>query len=182
MNEVWKTITDYPEYEVSNLGNIRSVDREFYDNLGRHYFKKGQMIKLEHQNNEDGYIQIMVHIWSGKKEYRLIVARLVATAFIPNPHNYSQVNHKDENSLNNNIDNLEWCTCKYNINYKDLVARRSKKKRRSIDVYDKQGEFLETLSSGVEASRKYNVSRGMISQCCNQQINSAKGFYFKFHS
>lgn len=155
MKEIWKSIDEYPEYEVSNLGNIRSIDRDFIDSMGRHYHKKGQLIKLENQKDKIyGYNQIMVHIWSKKKEYRLIVARLVANAFIPNPNNFPQVNHKDENTSNNHVDNLEWCTCKYNINYKELVERRSKKKCCSIDVYDKNFNFLETIDSGVEASKK----------------------------
>ena len=182
MQEIWKSIDEYPEYEVSNFGNVRSVDRYYIDSIGRHYFKKGQPIKLEYQTDEKyGYTQVMVALRSNKKMHRLIVARLVAKTFIPNPNNLPQVNHKDENSLNNHVDNLEWCTCKYNINYSDLIERRSKNKSRQIDVYDINNVFLETVSSGVEASRKYNVSRGSISECCNGNRTSVGGYSFKFH-
>lgn len=182
MVEIWKKIEEYPEYEVSNYGNVRSIDREYIDSIGRHCYKKGQLVKLKSQIDKTGYRQIMVSIWSNRKMYRLIVARLVAKAFLPNPYNLPQVNHKDEDSSNNHVDNLEWCTCEYNINYNDLIERRSKNRCRAIDVYDNNMNFLETVISGVEASKKYNVSRGMISECCNNHLTSAKGYYFKFHS
>lgn len=182
MCEVWKTIDDYPEYEVSNCGNVRSIDRDYVDSWGRHYHKKGQNIKLSVQKDKTSYKQVMVSVVSKGKRYRLIVSRLVAKAFIPNPGNLPQVNHKDENSLNNFVDNLEWCTCKYNINYSDLVERRSKKTSKPIDVYDKNLNYLETLPSGVEVSKKYNISRGLISSCCNGKMQFAKEYHLEFHS
>lgn len=180
--EIWKTIEDFPEYEVSNFGNIRSIDRDFTDSLGRLYHKKGQLIKITYQKDKKSeYKQAMVHIWSNGKDYRLIVSRLVAKTFIPNPNNYPQINHKDENSLNNNVDNLEWCTCEYNIRYRDLIERRAKKKCRAIDVYDKELNFLETMPSGVEASKKYGVSKSSISQSCNGTSYFVKNYHFEFH-
>ena len=179
--EIWKVIDDYPEYEVSTYGNICSIDRIFIDSIGRKYYKKGQLLKLKHQTDKDGYTQIMVSLWSNKKYHRLLVHRLVAKAFIPNPNNLPQINHKDEDSTNNNVDNLEWCTCKYNINYNNLIERRSKKKCRKIDVFDIDNNFIETVSSGIEASKKYKVSRGSISSCCNGNIKYVKNYIFKFH-
>ena len=76
--EIWKIIDDYPEYEVSTYGNIRSIDRIFIDSIGRKYYKKGQLLKLKHQTDKDGYTQIMVSLWSNKKYHRLLVHRLVA--------------------------------------------------------------------------------------------------------
>lgn len=179
--EEWKIIEEYPEYEVSNFGNVRSIDRYYVDSMGRKYHKKGQYIKLNIQKGDDGYEQVMAHIWSGRKEYRLIVSRLVAKAFIPNPNNCPQVNHKDENSLNNNVDNLEWCTCKYNIHYNNLIERRSKNNMKKVDVFDINNNFIETLDSVTDTSTKYNVSKGSVSNCCNEHIKSCKGFIFRFH-
>lgn len=179
--EIWKIINEYPEYEVSTYGNIRSIDRSFIDSMGRKYHKKGQLLKLNYQTDKDGYTQVMVSLWSNKKYHRLLVHRLVAKAFIPNPNNLPQINHKDEDSTNNYVDNLEWCTCKYNINYNDLIERRSKNKCRKIDVFDIENRFIETVASGIEASKKYKVSRGSISSCCNGNIPSVKKYIFRFH-
>ena len=182
MDEVWKTIADYPEYEVSNQGRIRSKDRVFYDGLGRKYNKKGQLIKIEKQiGKRDGYTQLMVGIWSGKKMHRLIVARLVAKAFIPNPYNLPQVNHIDENSENNRVENLEWCSAGYNMNYRSSPKRRAQSKSREVKVCDIFGNLIKVCNSAVEASIEFSVSRSSISQCCNGIKKSAKGYIFNFN-
>lgn len=179
--EIWKTIDEYDWFEVSNYGNVRSKDRVIVDSRGRIYHKKGQLMKLNVQTGErDHYSQVMVSISYKNKTYRLIVARLVAKAFVDNPDNLPQVNHIDENSLNNHADNLEWCTCKYNINYGGTIKRRSIAKRRPIDVYDSMHKFIETIDSGVAASEKYNIDKSCISICCKTG-KSAKGYYFQKH-
>lgn len=68
MEEIWKTIEEYPDYEVSNKGRVRSKDRIFYDSLGRKIHKKGQLIKIEKQiGKKDGYTQLMVSVYLNKK-------------------------------------------------------------------------------------------------------------------
>lgn len=177
--ENWKIIKDFDNYEISDKGRVRSRDRTYIDSMGRQYNKKGQLIKIKIQIGKYNYKQAMVHIVQNGKEYRLLVHRLVAKAFIPNPNNYPQINHKDENSLNNNVENLEWCIAKYNIHYNNLKQRVSKNKCRKINVYDGNHNFLETVDSAIEASIKYHVSRGYISTACHQLIK-AKGYYFEF--
>lgn len=124
-----------------------------------------------------------VTLWYGSKENRknYIVSRLVAKAFIPNPNNLPQVNHKDENSRNNYFENLEWCTCKYNINYGDYLQRRSKSKSIAIDIYDANYNFIETLPSMKDVGEKYNISSSRISVACKNK-KKTKGFYFKKHN
>lgn len=180
MEEIWKRIDEYPEYEVSTYGNIRSVDRDIVDTWGRKYHLKGKPIKLKIQITNNNYKQVMVYISSNRKTHGLIVARLVAKAFIPNPNNYPQVNHKDENSMNNHVDNLEWCTSKYNINYGDYLQRRSKSKNRAIDVFDINNNYIETLPSGKAVAEKYNISRGSISSVCHGNYPSVKNYIFRF--
>lgn len=105
--ETWKPIKDYEGlYEVSNLGRVRSLDH--YDSLGR--FRHGQILK-QCYDGKGKYLHVNL---SGKSTN---VHRLVAKAFIDNPHDYKEVNHIDEDKTNNCALNLEWCTHKYNNNY-----------------------------------------------------------------
>ena len=114
MKEVWKDIKGYEGlYQVSNLGRIKSVDRIIKRKKNGDYFQKGRILNLQIAKN--GYY-ICKLSYQNKKPSKN-VHKLVAEAFISNPNNYPCINHKDENKLNNNVNNLEWCTCKYNNNY-----------------------------------------------------------------
>lgn len=118
MTEIWKDIKDYEGlYQVSNYGRVRSLDR--CDNMGR--FMDGHILSIG--DNGNGYKHVgLSKNGLQKTEY---VHRLVAKSFIPNPNNLPQVNHKDENPNNNCVDNLEWCTNKYNNNYGNHKVRLS---------------------------------------------------------
>ena len=108
--EIWRPILGYEGvYEVSSYGRVRSLDR--YD--GRNHFIKGRIMKRSYCSN--GYLSIDLCL-NGKIK-KCLVHRLVALTFIPNPDNLPMVNHLDEDKTNNRVDNLEWCTAKYNINY-----------------------------------------------------------------
>ena len=97
--EIWKTIQDYGGlYQVSNTGKVRDLKNH---------------IKSVYKNNK-GYVCLSLY-YNGKT-YHPTVHRLVAKAFIPNPNNYEQVNHKDCNKENNSVENLEWCNQRYNYN------------------------------------------------------------------
>ena len=110
MEEIWKDIPGYEGiYQISNMGNARSLDRITFD--GRKLRSK----PLKQFFDKDGYMKVGLCKNNNVKQYR--VHRLVAIAFIDNPNYYSQINHKDENKTNNSFINLEWCDCKYNINY-----------------------------------------------------------------
>jgi hypothetical protein len=117
MEEVWKDIEGYEGlYQVSNLGKVKSIDRYIKQYNGYNYsirIYRGKILKSNIGNR--GYLKVVLHKQRKAKTYN--VHRLVAETFILNPNNYSQVNHKDENKLNNCVDNLEWCTSKYNINF-----------------------------------------------------------------
>ena len=114
MIEEWRPIEGYEGlYEVSNTGRVRSVDRYIKNGHSSYRLHKGKVISL--LKGEYGYIQ--VNLYYNGKNYKKYVHRLVAQAFIPNPDNLPQINHKDEDKTNNRVDNLEWCTAKYNINY-----------------------------------------------------------------
>lgn len=108
--EIWKPVVGYEGlYEVSSYGRVRSLDR--YDSRNR--FLKGRILRL----NDDGKGYLRVQLSSNGKAKMYSVHRMVAVAFLPNPDNLPEVNHRDENPSNDNVDNLEWCDGKYNVNY-----------------------------------------------------------------
>ena len=139
--EIWRPVMGYEGfYEVSNQGRVRSVDR--YDN--NNHFRKGELMNLFYGC---GYLRVIFSKNGIVKKH--LVHRLVAQAFIPNPLSLPQVNHIDENKSNNNVDNLEWCTAKYNINY----GLRSKK---MVDTRLKKGYYKTGLSRKDLGKKEYN--------------------------
>lgn len=122
MMEIWKDIDGYVGiYQVSNIGNVRSLQREEFKCRQGYRVRKGR--ELKPTQDEKGYLMVGLNK-DGKRIMRR-VHRLVATAFIPNHDNLPQVNHKDENKHNNHVENLEWCTASYNINYGHGNSSRS---------------------------------------------------------
>lgn len=122
--EVWKDIDEYKGlYQISNLGRVKSLKKYAGKSL-----REEKILKT--YKDKDGYIKVI--LCKNNKTRFLSIHRLLAEAFIPNPENLPQINHKDENKENNDIDNLEWCTCKYNINYgsrneRMLISRKRNK-------------------------------------------------------
>lgn len=130
LNEVWKDIKGYERlYQVSNFGRVRSLDRVLKNRWGN-FCKKG--VILTPLLFTKGYLGVRLYDGYGNgKTYR--IHRLVAETFLPNPNNYPQVNHKDENKTNNRVENLEWCTLEYNINYGTRTTRMGQ--TRSINFH-----------------------------------------------
>lgn len=115
MEEIWKDVPNYEGlYQVSNLGRVKSLDREFLDKKGKLFRRKGAMITLV--ENEYGYLAVRLNKNNTRKEFK--VHRLVLMTFSPcdNMENL-EVNHKDFNRKNNSLNNLEWLTHKENLNY-----------------------------------------------------------------
>ena len=106
------------------------------------------------------------------------VHRLVALAFIENPNNLPQVNHKDENKLNCNVDNLEWCDAKYNCNYGTRNLRASQSN--SIQVYCV--ELDRIFSSIKEAQEILHIDGHHIGEVCNGKRKTCGGYHWQYYN
>lgn len=178
MNEIWKPLTLYNGYEVSNMGRVRSIDREYIDKKGIKQTFKGRILTPIKQKN--GYLNVLIS--QGGKFYKVSVHRLVAMAFIPNIKNKPQVNHKDEDKTNNRADNLEWCTSKENINYGDSLDKRIKAQRVAIIQFDLDGNFIKEWQGVALAARTLKISESQISGCLSGIYKSAQGFRWLYKS
>ena len=127
---------------------------------------------MQSTDNGNGYKLIGLRKPKHKKK-NFYVHRLVAEAFIPNPQNYTYINHKDYDRGNNNVDNLEWCTQSYNNKYSGINHHHPNSKPvAKIALTDTR--IIETYKSIEEASRKNNISSTYISYCCKGIYKSAK--------
>lgn len=172
MKEIWKDIKGYEGlYQVSNLGRVKSLER--YKENHNKLQKVEKKIKIPSLDNI-GYLKTI--LYRENKQKNLRIHRAVAQAFIPNPNNYSQVNHKDGNKLNNNVNNLEWITSTGNIKHAwDNGLRKHLK--RPIYQLDLKGNYIKTWNNICEASRELNICRSSISACCNNYRSKTAGGY-----
>lgn len=182
MNEVWKDIAGYEGiYQVSNLGRVRSLDRTYYLKNGRTQSAKGRIMAF--YDTKDGYKGVKLRTTKSRVSFR--VHRLVAEAFIANPFNYPCINHKDENKQNNVVENLEWCTQKYNMNFGTLHHRLSVTHKnhpilsKSIEQYSLDGRFIQSYPSAAEASRQTGIHRVNIRACCRGLYTQSGGYIWK---
>jgi hypothetical protein len=170
--EIWKT-TENEGYEVSDTGKIRSVGKNKHNKILKPTLnKKGYEVVYTSNINKHGY-----------KETKLL-HRLVAEAFIPNPENKPQVNHKDGNKTNNKVSNLEWVTNLENHIHKlenNLVPESHVPKR--IGKFNNEGNLINTydslyqaaISLGLKGKRGYEISR-----CAKGLRKTFKGFAWKY--
>ena len=172
--EIWKPIINYEgSYEVSNLGRIRSIK-----------FNKLYYMSLI-TNKRTGYKQVLLCKNGVQKTY--VVHRLVALSFLENPLDLPCINHKDENKLNNRVDNLEWCTIKYNNNYgtgkersrvKRLNNERRSKAIKCIDLLNNTTTYYPSIS---QASRELNLHESSICRAIRWQAGPYLKRYLFFY-
>ena len=171
--EQWKPITGYEGlYEVSDQGRVKS-------------FKSGKEKMLKPRKTCCGYLH--VGLCKDGHMKNLLVHRLVAGAFIPNPNNLETVNHKDEVKTNNVVTNLEWMSKRDNLNYGSHNKRSAEaninnpKKSKAVHMLDKStGELLATFPSLREASRVTGIAVQNIRSCCIGKYKHAGGYIWKY--
>ena len=167
MEEVWKEIKDYPMYEISSLGRVRSYCSKSHGERRRVDIPKILSNKIDrigysfiHLNNEKGRRPLRIH-------------RLVAEAFIPNPNSYPEVNHIDENKQNNCISNLEWCTRLQNVRHSKVWESV----KREVNQYDSEHNLIKTWYSMSEAARTLKVAPQSIFRAI-QKHGKSVGYYW----
>lgn len=176
MNEIWKTVTVNCDYEVSNLGNIRSNKCKKPRTLKP--FRRGCEKKDEH--NRGCYLSVRLSKNGVEMDYA--VHRLVAMAFIPNPKNLPQVNHKNGIRNDNRVENLEWCDNSYNIWHSYNVLGDKNNKERAVIQYNKAGDFICEYESINEASHKTSICSNSIAEVCIRKSfrKTAGGYIWRY--
>lgn len=180
MNEVWKDIKGFENYyQISNTGKVKSLERKVPSKIkGTFQIIKEKIRKTT--TTTAGYEYVVLSKDNIHKT--LLIHRLVAEHFIPNPNNLQCVNHKDENKLNNNVDNLEWCDYKYNNTYKNIHLRRNKNKTtREVIQYDLDMHELRRWKSIIDAANEYNTESTNIIKCCKGERNHCCGFKWRYY-
>lgn len=177
-------VKGFPRYIVDEYGTITNI-------------KTGRTVRGRINNN--GYRIVELFYETGKSK-QLLLHRIVAEAFIPNPEGLPIINHKDENPLNNNAANLEWCTYKYNSNYgtakerarkaletyrssnklKEIARRNGKAVSKAVKQYTKSGELIMRYPSGKSAALATGTNHSHIMETCNGKRKSAGGFVWAY--
>lgn len=172
IEEIWKPIKGFEDiYEISNLGNVKTIERT--QRCGRH---TKEHLRIPEKIN--GYLRI--NLYDGTCYHKKFIHRLVAEHFLSNPNNFPVINHKDENPLNNNVSNLEWCTRAYNNSYGNRLKRVSLTQGHPILQYNLQGKLIKEWHSMGEIERVLRINHSKVSLVCSGKRKTAGGFIWKY--
>lgn len=179
--EIWKDIKGYEGlYQVSNLGRVKSLNRYVKCKNNNLRLCKGKILSSE--NNGNGYL--IINLSKNGKIKINYIHKLVAEAFIPNPENLPQINHKDECKTNNIWANLEWCSSSYNANYgtrnQKMRNEKIKKYGKKINQYDLNNNLINTFDSLSLIAEKLNYCPIAISNCCKGKTRTSYGYIWRF--
>lgn len=181
MAEIWRDIEGFEGiYQVSNIGRVKSLN---YNHTG-----KEKILKLS--DNGWGYLTCHLEYKGVNKHFS--AHRLVAEAFLPNPNNLPQVNHKDEDKTNNMVwvnedssidydkSNLEWCTSEYNINYGTRTKKANKSKNKKIIQMDEDNNIIKVWDSLKQVKEELGIGHSSLWACCNGKCKTAGGFKWQY--
>lgn len=185
MKEIWKDIEDYEGlYQVSNLGRVCGVERDTIHwngsiNVSRH--RELHIMSL--MKNKRGYLY--VGLCKNGHRRGFTVHRLVAKAFVKNPHHYNHVNHKDENKENNHADNLEWCSLTYNNRYGTKYERqgaslRKRNNTRQIVQLTLSGKEIARFHSAYQAAKETGADERHIKDVCQHHYGCKTHFGYRW--
>ena len=164
MKEIWKDIQGYEGlYQVSNFGKVKSFRASTK-------FGKPEEMLLKPSLINSGYY--VVTLYKQKEKHKFQIHRLVAETFIPNPLCLPCVNHKDEDKLNNSVENLEWCTYQYNNNYGTARIRASETQAKPIIQKTLDGNVLAIYHSPRVAAQLLSVDYVNLSNWCRAGIGN----------
>lgn len=171
MKEEWKDIQNYEGlYQVSNLGRVKSFRQSTKLRCKSEYILKPFLA-----NN--GYAQVT--LYNNTKKHKFLVHRLVACAFIPNPDNLPQINHKDEDRTNNVVDNLEWCTAEYNNAYGTAKLRAIDTVSKPIEQVTFDGKVIAIYRSTRIASEILKINTGTLKSAVIKH-SQCNGYFWRY--
>lgn len=175
MTEEWRQIPGYEGYyEVSSLGNVRSIDRVVFNKIGRKYAMKGVVRKLRF--DRDGYT--LVDLYNNEKFRTHKVHRLVASSFLGVGSSALSINHKDMNRSNNAVSNLEWCTHQQNTDH--AIATRGRIPGPSKPVVGKKDGCEDVVLTAICRANLYGFNRNMIHSCLSGVRDKYKGYTWSY--
>ncbi|MBQ2175564.1 MAG: HNH endonuclease [Alphaproteobacteria bacterium] len=174
--EYWKAMPNYEGiYMISSWGRVKALPSKVHIHNAGDYYTKEKILVL--CKNSGGY-----YIFRSRDHKSISVHRMVALAFLGGPPNPDKnvINHKDENKTNNRVDNLEWCTTKYNVTYGAAIQKRVEKQSKKVAQYSLDGTLVAIYPSASEAARQTGFEQSLISAYCRGERKTAYGYIWKY--